>query len=500
MKGKDHISTRLTINSKKKRRDEKNCCICLDSIQKKSEFILCKSNNFTGHFFHKRCINRWKKRSSECPICRQPVIIFIREKILKQKKAFNSIDKNFINDKEVVLHCLFFSSPNLFITLPDFLKLDKDVLNITLKNYLSHYKDQFGWLDSIPNKWKKDKEFIQEIVRVRPANIEYADWDIRSDKEFIIQSLLYCSTYDKMSLEVNIPPFNDAYKNSYLIKFLPDIIFKDFFFWKGAVKKNPYSIFIFNDIVDIFTNDQVQEIYKEALVACPSLLRFLQIDFQQNKSFILLLVSIDGLVYKYLNNDFKHDLEIIKKAISNNPYTYRHIESLELKENDDIIRFALIKDGSILKYVPIRKINKQLVLLASKTNGFILNFLKNTKELRSFTKDVDIVKDCFFNDQDSFFASHYSLRDDMNFILSIFEDDRFNSKKVKNFSNRISYNLKDNEDLMRIFIEHYPSSFLNCSQRLKHDLNFIKYSLEKDIENIQHLSCDMLKKIKMVVF
>jgi hypothetical protein len=44
-----------------------NCAICMETINKGSIFTStpCK------HYYHTRCINKWKKRSSSCPCCRR---------------------------------------------------------------------------------------------------------------------------------------------------------------------------------------------------------------------------------------------------------------------------------------------------------------------------------------------------------------------------------------------------------------------------------------------
>ena len=52
-----------------------NCCICHEPIIFQSYQIKsCGHRNF-----HKSCLNKWMKKSNECPMCRTPIINYINE-------------------------------------------------------------------------------------------------------------------------------------------------------------------------------------------------------------------------------------------------------------------------------------------------------------------------------------------------------------------------------------------------------------------------------------
>jgi|UniRef100_A0A6C0BQ33 hypothetical protein len=46
--------------------DDTHCCICMDIVNNNSLFTLtlCK------HYYHTECIDKWQKRSDDCPYCR----------------------------------------------------------------------------------------------------------------------------------------------------------------------------------------------------------------------------------------------------------------------------------------------------------------------------------------------------------------------------------------------------------------------------------------------
>jgi len=54
--------------------DLPECSICLSRIKENKIYRIknCK------HSFHKKCINRWKKTSNECPLCRGPIVSELR--------------------------------------------------------------------------------------------------------------------------------------------------------------------------------------------------------------------------------------------------------------------------------------------------------------------------------------------------------------------------------------------------------------------------------------
>ena len=59
---------------------ENICIICLENFEDKIIKLNC------NHYFHRKCINKWRKINDKCPICRKPIT-----NILTIKK--NKIDK-----------------------------------------------------------------------------------------------------------------------------------------------------------------------------------------------------------------------------------------------------------------------------------------------------------------------------------------------------------------------------------------------------------------------
>ena len=49
---------------------EETCAICLEKCNKKTASC--------GHYFHRACINTWRRRSVRCPICRKRLPSFVR--------------------------------------------------------------------------------------------------------------------------------------------------------------------------------------------------------------------------------------------------------------------------------------------------------------------------------------------------------------------------------------------------------------------------------------
>ena len=66
------------------------CSICLNSIID-AQYLPC------GHYYHKKCINKWLKNNNTCPFCRS---IFSRGQYIllnSYNHILNMIDDNFIN-------------------------------------------------------------------------------------------------------------------------------------------------------------------------------------------------------------------------------------------------------------------------------------------------------------------------------------------------------------------------------------------------------------------
>ena len=53
------------------------CCICLEDIQVKKNQIKTKCE----HTFHKKCIQKWITKKTNCPMCRENIDVTTRKKI-----------------------------------------------------------------------------------------------------------------------------------------------------------------------------------------------------------------------------------------------------------------------------------------------------------------------------------------------------------------------------------------------------------------------------------
>ena len=69
-KRKPTINHSIRIKEGKKSLSETDtCAICLGNMRKKSNVYDLKC----GHNFHIRCLDKWAKRKTECPICRKTI-------------------------------------------------------------------------------------------------------------------------------------------------------------------------------------------------------------------------------------------------------------------------------------------------------------------------------------------------------------------------------------------------------------------------------------------
>lgn len=478
------------------------CNICLEKINPSQLMTTCTSEKFCGHHFHKRCLMKWKKHSSNCPVCRKTIVEFLREKLLKQRCKFTSIYPRFSDDKEIVLHVFNCnSSPNLYADISEVLQNDDEIIQSVLNNYTTYYKDKFQWLDHIPQRWKENKEFAKAIVQCRPGNLSYLSPKLKNDVSFIVEDLLYCSKEDFHNF--GFYP-NSSYENSYLTCLLDDnVITKQKKFWLQAVEKNPYCIFPFSEkFTCLFTSRENASILKKILYTCPYAIKIFSdyCPFVQDRKIIKDLLEIDPMCLEFVDPKFRQDIQLIKLCIQKEPRSYEFALG-EARTNEEIMNYCLERDGFTLRNVPLHLIKKEKVLLASKSYGLILMFLKNTKELKQFTKDEDIVRECFINNQDCICAAAYSLRNNKKFIISLLQDKRFEENLLKrDFSSFLSVSLKEDEELMKMFLDYFPESFINCSFILKNNLTFVEYALNKDIKNIKYVSDDILEKIKTILF
>ena len=74
---------------------EETCAICLEKCRTKT--AAC------GHYFHRACINTWRRRSVRCPICRKRLPSFVR---LVPGSPVNAIAERFGYNRNIFLPSL----------------------------------------------------------------------------------------------------------------------------------------------------------------------------------------------------------------------------------------------------------------------------------------------------------------------------------------------------------------------------------------------------------
>lgn len=97
------------------------------------------------------------------------------------------------------------------------------------------------------------------------------------------------------------------------------------------------------------------------------------LDFKNNKQFILKAIKENSEVFKYIDNKFKNDEDFILEAIKENMNVFNHIEK-KLKTNEDYI-------------IEIIKINPDILNIIIKSNDRIfVNILKNKDFIEKIKK------------------------------------------------------------------------------------------------------------------
>jgi hypothetical protein len=156
---------------------------------------------------------------------------------------------------------------------------------------------------------------------------------------------------------------------------------------------------------------------------------------QNKKEFVVKLIARNEknqLLYPYLENSFKKDIEIIKLCVSGNP---RIIESFKPVNDKELLLIAVRKDCSVLKYADTKLLqDKDFMLNVVRLNGIAIEFasdkLRNDKSLA-----LEAVKNNGFALK---FVSD-ELKDDKDVVL----------EAVKNKKHAIDYaseNLKNHEE------------------------------------------------------
>lgn len=287
-------------------------------------------------------------------------------------------------------------------------------------------------IDGVPRRLLRNRNFILKVFSVYPLSFSFA---VRNALKFILKTF-------KNDKEVMLTIINS---NADLLFWCKDLI--------------PYSI---RDNYD----------YMLAAVKKYDLsIKYTSKKLLDNENFILEALKINGFLMAIdpVNTKYKDNKDMVLLSLENNRNVVGTFECISdrLKEDKDVIKKALSKDGRILNDIDdFSKCDKELILTGVSNYGTALKYVpvifKNNREVvMAAVKE----RGCALK-----YAS-YMLKDDEEIVLTAVKSVK---QKGKSFPLRYaSDRLKDNVEIVKAAIEHNPKSIKYASERIRNNLSLL---------------------------
>ena len=300
--------------------------------------------------------------------------------------------------------------------------------------------------EMLPMELIEDGDFIEKVIRIQPLLITYflgnKDYDILIDKKLLFIAI------EEIGVDALWEMDSEIFKDI-------DIIV--------AALKSPYGQHIWEAIL----YDAGAEYSKKIIEAGYNLYgdKVLALNYSSltnDRQVVESVISIDGHLLYFVNQEFKMDKGIIEKAILNDAHSFRFIpESLK----DD----------------------RSFVLELASINGNILSKLSN-----DLKDDKEIVRHAMLQDFDTLEYASDRLRNDKEFIFSVLNENIKLQNENKEIMDSI---LKDFGDNFERNEESYDNHFAQWD-KLYHELAK-KYNIGNC--GILHGVSDVLKSDKEFV-
>ena len=227
--------------------------------------------------------------------------------------AWEYVDPNLKLDKDFILKLFknVGTSTALFGDLAEKLRNDDDIIELVKKSGRLRYND-------LGESAQKDEKLVLEIMKDDPYwTMKKLHPELRSNPEFIIKALT------ELSESLNTANRNDEYYNIYESRIeLLNSLSED-------LKKDEQFMYRVGDIGDGIV-DIAYDCADEKL--------------QKNKNFTLNMVKKGGLSLRELDEEWCKDADIVKAAIENDGDNFKYADD-SFKDNDELISIA-IKNSS----------------------------------------------------------------------------------------------------------------------------------------------------------
>eukprot|EP01080_Neovahlkampfia_damariscottae_P012246 gene12246-5831_t len=309
--------------------------------------------------------------------------IIVEKRYSSSQKCKDKITEEEKNNKRLFHHFVTIR-PDFFFFASDKLKDDKEYISQIILVYPEI-------IDYVSKRLKQDREIVSLAFSTEKCKIDNfftINQSFRDDKDIVMlylltpgNSLQHVSKRLKSDKEVLFQAYKSQPKNlNYIESFelqkemaLELIAINGDSFFKG---RNILGLNIIQD----------EEILKTGIEEDPHILEYGTVNMKNDRELVKQCLERDGMTMRYVSH-FNNDFELGMTAVKSEPISIKLL-SLNLQDNDNIVREVMKKKGYLIKYASPRIRNtKDLIMEFLEEEGSIYKFLSS-----ALKKDRQIVE------------------------------------------------------------------------------------------------------------
>lgn len=231
------------------------------------------------------------------------------------------------------------------------LQRDRDLYLLAVET-CNNYKE----LPPIPAEWGRDRAFVSEALKRDGRILRQASDEVKNDREILLQAAAKHDsfTYEEMTL-------NDEVRadKEFLLKLL-----------------SVNGLLLFRIYGRGLTPEQADmDLVRAALSQNYSVVSIFSYDALHNRDFVKQLVNIHGRVLEYLAPEFRDDEELVYDAV----VSYRAFEfaSNRLKNDEAFLMKILDKNPSCIAYAPVKyREDRELMTKLIDRHPYVYRYVK----------------------------------------------------------------------------------------------------------------------------
>jgi hypothetical protein len=193
-------------------------------------------------------------------------------------------------------------------------------------------------------------------------------------------------------------------------------------------------------------------------------LQYASEELRRDKEVVMIAVAQDGYALQYTSEELRGDKEVAMAAVAQNGRALLWASN-ELKGDKEVVMAAVAQDGFALRYASYElKGDKEVVMVAMSNNLIALKYIAKT-----LCNDKDLAKNALKMNIHT--IQFFSVQIALDYIKT-------NVGRKHVFIKNMPDSLRNNKNIVSIFVKHNGTSLEHASDDLRDDVDIVKLAID----------------------